>query len=182
VRDDKQREVNDGFDGTWVAHPDLVEVATDEFDAVLSERLNQVSRQRDDVNVQAGQLVSFAIPGGKITEAGLRSNVSVGLQYIEAWLMGTGAVALFNLMEDAATAEISRSQVWQWIHHGAKLDDGRAITADLVRQVEDEELAKLPQAADPARRFQDARAIFEQVALADEFVEFLTLPAYDYID
>ena len=113
VRGDKKREVNDGFDGTWVAHPDLIEVAMDEFDAVLSERPNQVSRQRNDVNVQASELVSFVIPGGKITEAGLRSNVSVALQYIEAWLQGVGAVALFNLMEDTATAEIARSQVWQ---------------------------------------------------------------------
>ena len=182
VRGDKKREVNDGFDGTWVAHPDLIEVATDEFDAVLSERPNQVSRQRNDVNVQASELVSFVIPGGKITEAGLRSNVSVALQYIEAWLQGVGAVALFNLMEDTATAEIARSQVWQWLHHGASLDDGRPITGELVRQIEDEELAKLPQAGDSARRFADARQIFEQVALADQFVEFLTLPAYDYID
>ena len=149
VRDDKKREVNDGFDGTWVAHPDLIEVATDEFDAVLSERPNQVSRQHNDFNVQASEIVSFAIPGGKITEAGLRSNVSVALQYIEAWLQGVGAVALFNLMEDTATAEIARSQVWQWLHHGASLDDGRLVTGELVRQIEDEELTKLPQ----ARRF-----------------------------
>jgi malate synthase len=181
VRDDKRREANDGFDGTWVAHPDLVAVALEEFDAVLGERPNQVSRQRDDVSVAAADLVRFGVPGGRVTETGLRSNVSVGLQYIEAWLRGTGAVALFNLMEDAATAEISRSQVWQWLHHGVQLEDGRPVTRELVRQIEDEELAKLP-VAEAGRRFEEARAIFEAVALSDDFVEFLTLPAYDYID
>jgi malate synthase len=182
VRDDKQREANDGFDGTWVAHPDLVAVALEEFDAVLGERPNQVSRQREDVDVKASQLIDFKVPDGKITEGGLRSNISVGVQYIEAWLQGIGAVALFNLMEDAATAEISRSQVWQWVHHGASLDDGRQITRELVSQLTDEELAKLPQASDAGRRFAEAREIFDKVALAPEYVEFLTLPAYDYID
>jgi malate synthase len=182
VREDKKREANDGFDGTWVAHPDLVSVALEEFDAVLGERPNQVSRQRPDVNVAASELIAFGVPGGKVTEAGLRSNVSVGIQYIEAWLQGVGAVALFNLMEDAATSEISRSQVWQWVHHGAKLEDGRQVTRELVRQIEDEELAKLPQASEAGRRFEEAREIFEQVALADEFVDFLTLPAYEHID
>jgi malate synthase len=182
VREDKKREANDGFDGTWVAHPDLVAVALEEFDAVLDSRPNQVSRQRPDVSVVASELVRFTVPGGKVTEAGLRSNVSVALQYIEAWLMGTGAVALFNLMEDVATAEIARSQVWQWLHHGVRLDDGTPITPELVKRIEDEELAAIPAAAEPGRRFQDARAIFEKVALADEFVEFLTFPAYEYID
>jgi malate synthase len=182
VHDDKKREANDGFDGTWVAHPDLVPAALEEFDAVLGSRPNQVTRQRPDVNVAAAELVSFAVPGGKVTEAGLRSNISVALQYIEAWLMGTGAVALFNLMEDVATAEIARSQVWQWLHHGVHLEDGRTITPELVKRIEDEELAALPATSEPGRRFEDARAIFEEVALADEFVEFLTFPAYDYID
>jgi malate synthase len=182
VQDDKKREANDGFDGTWVAHPDLVAVALEEFDAVLDSRQNQVSRQRPEVNVKAADLVNFSIPGGAVTEAGLRSNISVALQYLEAWLMGTGAVALFNLMEDVATAEISRSQIWQWIHHGTKLDDGRVVTEALVRQLADEELGKLPATSEPGRRFSDARAIFDEVAFAPEFVEFLTFPAYQYID
>ena len=180
VREDKLREANDGFDGTWVAHPDLVPVALEVFDEVLSERPNQVGKLRNEVNVEPGQLIDFTVAGGKVTEAGLRNNISVGLQYIEAWLRGNGAVAIFNLMEDAATAEISRSQVWQWVQHGVKLDDGRAVTADLVRQLEDEELAKLE--TGEGRRFDDARAIFEQVALSEDYSDFLTLPAYDYID
>jgi malate synthase len=181
VKEDKQREANDGFDGTWVAHPDLVGIATEEFDAVLDARQNQLSKQRPDVNVSAADLINFAATGGQVTEAGLRANISIGLQYLEAWLQGVGAVAIFNLMEDAATAEISRSQIWQWIHHGAKLADGRSVTPELVRQVTDEELAKLP-ADQPNRRFGEAREIFEKVALADEFIDFLTWPAYDYID
>jgi malate synthase len=181
VREDKLREVNDGFDGTWVAHPDLVPVALDVFDEVLSERPNQVARLRDDVKVEGPELVNFKIEGGRITEAGLRQNITVGIQYIEAWLMGTGAVALYNLMEDAATAEISRSQVWQWLHHRATLDDGRIVTPELVVQLADEELAKLPQASEPGRRFAEARQIFEEVSLSEEFVDFLTLPAYELI-
>jgi malate synthase len=181
VREDKQREAGDGFDGTWVAHPDLVPVALEEFDAVLGERPNQMARQRDDVNVTGAALINFAATGGNITEAGLRSNISVGLQYIESWLRGTGAAAISNLMEDTATAEISRSQVWQWLHNGARLDDGRPVSKELVRQITDEEIARLP-AGEPGRRFIEARQIFEQVALADEFVEFLTLPAYELID
>jgi malate synthase len=181
VREDKQREAGDGFDGTWVAHPDLVPVALEEFDAVLGEHPNQVSRQRDDVQVSADALINFAATGGTVTEAGLRSNISVGLQYIESWLRGTGAAAIFNLMEDAATAEISRSQIWQWLHNGAQLDDGRIVTRELVQQITDEEMAKLP-ADEAGRRFIEARQVFEQVAFADEFVEFLTIPAYELID
>jgi malate synthase len=181
VREDKQREANDGFDGTWVAHPDLVPVALEEFDVVLGEHPNQVSRQRDDVQVSADALINFAATGGTITEAGLRSNISVGLQYIESWLRGTGAAAIFNLMEDAATAEISRSQIWQWLHNGAQLDDGRIVTRELVQQMAVEEMAKLP-ADEAGRRFIEARQVFEQVAFADEFVEFLTIPAYELID
>jgi malate synthase len=181
VREDKLREANDGFDGTWVAHPDLVPVATEVFDDFLDARLNQLSKQRPEVNVTADDLLSFNRTGGQITEAGLRQNISVGLQYIESWLMGVGAAAIFNLMEDAATAEISRSQIWQWIQHGARLSDGRPVTKELVRQVLDEEMAKLP-VSEPGRRFDEAREIFEQVSLNDDFVEFLTLPAYDYID
>jgi malate synthase len=181
VKEDKQREAGDGFDGTWVAHPDLVAIATEQFDAVLGERKNQLDRQRPEVDVKAAELIAFDKTGGNITEAGLRQNVSVGIQYIESWLRGVGAAAIFNLMEDAATAEISRSQIWQWLHNGAHLDDGRVITPELVKQITDEELARLP-AEEPGRRFIEARQVFEQVALADDFVEFLTLPAYELID
>jgi malate synthase len=181
VRDDKNREANDGFDGTWVAHPDLVSVAMEIFDGVLDARANQVSKQRPEVNVAGADLIAFEKTGGSVTEAGVRNNVSVGLQYMEAWLRGTGAVAINNLMEDAATAEISRSQLWQWIRNGAKLDDGRPVTDAFVRQVIDEELAKLP-ASEPGRRFGEARELVERVSLADDYAEFLTLPAYNYID
>jgi malate synthase len=180
VRDDKLREANDGFDGTWVAHPDLVPVAMTVFDAVLGDRPNQVDRQRDDVRPDAAALVNFRIEGGQVTEAGLRNNVRVGLQYIEAWLRGNGAVAIDNLMEDAATAEISRSQVWQWLHNGAVLENGQAVTPELVRGVIDEEMAKLP-VTEAGRRFIEARHIFEEVALGETFVDFLTLPAYEYV-
>jgi malate synthase len=181
VKEDKQREATDGFDGTWVAHPDLVPVAMEEFDAVLGEKKNQVERQRPDVDVKGSDLIAFDKTGGNITEAGLRQNISVGMQYIESWLRGVGAAAIFNLMEDAATAEISRSQIWQWLHNGAHLDDGRAITPELVKQITDEELAKLP-AEEEGRRFIEARQIFEEVSLADDFVDFLTLPAYALVD
>jgi malate synthase len=183
VREDKVREAGDGFDGTWVAHPDLVEAATECFDQVLGDRPNQLERQRPEVNVEARQLVDVRIPGGKVTEAGLRLNVSVGIQYLESWLRGNGAAAINNLMEDAATAEISRSQVWQWVHHQAKLGDGRTVERALVTELEDDEMEQLRKAYGPELwakgRFDDARAIFEEVALAEEFVDFLTLPAYE---
>ncbi|HEY4025139.1 MAG TPA: malate synthase A [Candidatus Dormibacteraeota bacterium] len=186
VREDKVREAGDGFDGTWVAHPDLVGVATECFDAVLGDRPNQIDRRRDDVHIEASQLVDVAIPGGTITEAGLRLNVSVGIQYVESWLRGNGAAAINNLMEDAATAEISRSQVWQWVRNGARLAEGPVIDRELVRRIEDEELARLRAAYGEEvygrGRFEEARRVFDQVALSDEFVEFLTLPAYDLID
>jgi malate synthase len=181
VREDKLREATDGFDGTWVAHPDLVAVATEVFDDILDARVNQLSRQRPEVNVSADDLLNFSATGGQISEAGLRANLSVGVQYIESWLQGVGAAAIFNLMEDAATAEISRSQIWQWLQHGATLADGRPVTRELVLQLLDEEMTKLP-AAEAGRRFAEAREIFELVALGDGFVDFLTLPAYDYID
>jgi malate synthase len=168
VREDKVREAGDGFDGTWVAHPDLVPVATEVFDGVLGERPNQVERQRDDVSVSAADLIDLRIDGGAVTEEGLRQNVSVGIRYIESWLRGVGAAAIDNLMEDAATAEISRSQVWQWVHAGE-------FTPDDVRRVIDEQGFE-------GGRFDEAREIFERVALSDDFVEFLTLPAYEYID
>ncbi|MFS8479909.1 MAG: malate synthase A [Micromonosporaceae bacterium] len=186
VREDKEREARDGFDGSWVAHPDLVPVCQEVFDAVLGDRPNQVNRRRDDVTVTAEQLLDVAATPGEVTEAGLRNNVSVALQYLEAWLRGNGAVAINNLMEDAATAEISRSQVWQWLHNGVRLADGTPVSADLVRRIEDEELsairARIGGAAYAESRFADARALFEQVALAEEFVDFLTLPAYRMID
>jgi malate synthase len=182
VRADKQREAGDGFDGSWVAHPDLVPVAMEAFDAQLGEHPNQLSRQRPEVSVGAAQLIDIAATPGQITDAGLRNNVSVGLQYLESWLRGTGAVAIFNLMEDAATAEISRSQVWQWIRCGSRTAEGELITADLVREIERQELDKIRDAigADAFDRGQYAVAqrLFERIALADDFVEFLTLPAY----
>jgi malate synthase len=168
VREDKVREAGDGFDGTWVAHPDLVPVAMEVFDGVLGSRPNQVDRQRDDVSVAARDLLSLDVEGGEVTEDGLRQNVSVGMRYIESWLRGVGAAAIDNLMEDAATAEISRSQVWQWVQHGV-------FTPERVREVIGEQGFE-------GGRFSDAQELFEAVALGDEFVEFLTLPAYEYID
>ncbi len=166
VREDKEREASQGFDGTWVAHPDLVPVAYEAFDAVLGERPNQIDRRRDDVSVAGADLLAVAATPGEITEAGLRNNVSVGVQYLAAWLRGSGAVAIFDLMEDAATAEISRSQIWQWLHHGK-------VTAEDVRRITEEEVAKLGEGYD------DARAIFEAIATRPDYVEFLTLPAYE---
>ncbi len=154
VREDKEREAGDGFDGTWVAHPGLVPVAMEIFDRVLGDRPNQKERQRDDVEVEAGQLTDFTIPGGEITDAGLRGNISVALQYINAWLLGTGAAAINNLMEDAATAEISRAQLWQWIRDGATTEDGEPITRERYTRVRDEELAKL--GGPEADRYRDA--------------------------
>ena len=176
VREDKTREANDGFDGTWVAHPDLVPVAMAEFDRVLGARENQLERTRDEVRVTDAQIRAVGVPGGTITDAGVTSNVSVGLQYIESWLRGVGAAAIYNLMEDAATAEISRSQIWQWVHHDATTVEGTPITRALVQRIGRDEVARLD---GPGRRFGDALALFEEVALADTFVEFLTLPGYD---
>jgi malate synthase len=157
-----------------------------EFDRALGQKPNQLDRQRPEVSVTAAQLLDVRIPGGTITDGGLRTNVSVGIQYIASWLRGTGAAAINNLMEDAATAEISRSQVWQWIHHGVSLKEGQRVTADLVRDVEREELAKIKSAvgedAFAKGRYNEAREIFEGVALSKEFKEFLTIPAYERID
>ncbi|MFQ6024649.1 MAG: malate synthase A, partial [Acidiferrobacterales bacterium] len=143
VREDKERESGDGFDGTWVAHPDLVGVATEEFDKVLKDRPNQLGRLREEVQVQARELADFRVPGSTVTETGVRNNISVALQYMDNWLGGLGAVAIFNLMEDAATAEISRSQLWQWVHNGARLADGQTATAELYKKLRDNELEKL---------------------------------------
>ncbi|MHB8606521.1 MAG: malate synthase A [Thermoplasmatota archaeon] len=185
VRDDKEREAGDGFDGTWVAHPDLVPVARAVFDKTLGDRPNQLARSRDDVRVAAQDLLDARVAGGVITEAGLRTNVNVGVLYLESWLRGTGAAALYNLMEDAATAEISRSQVWQWLRHRAKLADGRPLTRELVRATLDDEMKKIEALVGPAAfasgKFAEARSLFEEVALAPTFPEFLTIPAYAHL-
>jgi len=179
VRADKEREARNGHDGTWVAHPGMVQLALDAFNAVMPQP-NQIDRPPNDCNVTAKDLLDFA-PGEPITEAGLRQNISVGVQYLEAWLRGHGAVPLFNLMEDAATAEISRAQVWQWIRHPrGLLDDGRKVTKELFRCVLDEELAKVRRFA--SDRFDVARELFDQITTDDEFVEFLTLAGYEKLD
>jgi malate synthase len=179
VREDKKREAEAGFDGTWVAHPDVVDVAMEQFDAVLGDKANQIDRQRPDVNVAAEQLLDAASTPGDITEEGLRNDVNVGFQYISFWLGGRGAAGINNLMEDAATAEISRSQIWQWIHHGK-------FTREQVREVLDEEMARIrSEVGDEVwekGRPDETREVFERVALGDEFPEFLTLPAYEYLD
>ena len=186
VREDKTREANDGFDGSWVAHPDMVALCREVFDAVLGDQPNQVGKLREDVAVTADQLLDVAATPGDITEAGLRSNISVGIQYLEAWLRGNGAVGINNLMEDAATAEISRSQVWQWLNNDVKLADGQQVTRELVERIVGEELDKIKDAVGEQTfekgRWQEARDVFESVALADDYVEFLTLPAYELID
>ena len=186
VREDKELEAFNGHDGTWVAHPDLVPIAMEVFDGVLGDHPNQINAQHDDVPVEAADLLNTYVEGGAVTEAGLRLNVNVGIRYLEAWLGGNGAAAIFNLMEDAATAEISRSQIWQWIHHGAVLVDERVVTRDLVQAITDEELAsirdELGDEAYRAGRWVEARRLFEQVALAEEFEEFLTIPAYHVLE
>jgi malate synthase len=183
VREDKIREARDGFDGTWIAHPDLASVAREPFAALLGETPHQLHRTREEVQVTAAQLLDVRVPHGEITEAGLRQNVTVGIQYLASWLRGVGAVALYNLMEDAATAEISRSQVWQWVRHGAPLTEGGRVTAELVRRVEAEELGKIRAAAGERRygegRYEEAADLFRGLVLDADFVEFLTLPAYD---
>jgi malate synthase len=182
VREDKTRESADGFDGSWVAHPDLVALCQEVFDAALGDRPNQLTRQRDDVSVSAADLLAVSKTPGTITEAGLRNNISVGLQYLTSWLGGNGAVAIFNLMEDAATAEISRSQVWQWMHNSVRLDDGQLVTRELAERIIAEESAAIRDAAGAAfdtPRFEQAARLFSAVALADDYTEFLTLPAYE---
>jgi malate synthase len=177
VREDKEREAGDGFDGTWVAHPDLVPVARAVFDRVLGNRPHQKDRRREEVRVEGRQLVDLTVPGGAVTEAGVRNNVSVALQYLESWLRGVGAVAIFNLMEDAATAEIARSQLWQWRRNVARLTDGRPFTPELYRSLREAELAKLP--AGPGNRFRDAAEILDRLVLDEELQDFLTLGAYE---
>jgi len=182
VRQDKLREVKAGHDGTWVAHPGLVPIAKAIFDEYMKTP-NQIHVKREEVSVSAKDLL--AVPTGEITEAGLRLNINVGLQYLEAWLRGNGCVPIYNLMEDAATAEISRAQVWQWVRHQAKLADGRAISRDLVVQTIQEELEKL-KAMLGAERFQNgkfelASQLFERMMTSPTFDEFLTLKAYAYV-
>ena len=192
VREDKERETGDGFDGTWVAHPDLVPVAREVFDRALGTRPHQKDRMRDDVVVRARDLTDFTVAGGAITEKGVRHNISVALQYIEAWLRGSGAVAIYNLMEDTATAEISRAQLWLWLHRGAHLDDGRRFDAALYRRLADEEQGRLepagaasPGAASPAAtpppagRYNRARQVLDRLVVEPVFVDFLTLATYN---
>jgi malate synthase len=175
VRADKQREATDGFDGTWVAHPGLIAVAQAEFDAVLGQKPNQLDRQRDDVQVSAADLLDVHI-GRDITDAGVYENVSIGLRYIEAWLRGHGAVAIDNLMEDAATAEISRSQIWQWIHQDQVTAEGTPITREWVSRVLQATLSSFERFS--GDRYDDAAELFADVALGDDFPTFLTVPAY----
>lgn len=180
VREDKLREFGDGCDGTWVAHPDLVPTVLEVANNYLGAKPNQKERMREDVHVTDSQITDINVPGGAITDAGLRLNISVALQYMNAWLLGNGAAAINNLMEDAATAEISRSQIWQWIHHGAALDDGRSVTRELYIRIRDEELAKL--GGPGVERYAEAAEILDKLCLSDEFIEFLTLIAYKYLD
>jgi malate synthase len=186
VRDDKEREVKQGYDGTWVAHPDLVPVAREVFEKGLDGAPNQLTRQRDDVHETAEQQLDLPSTPGQITEGGLRTDVNVGFQYISFWLGGRGAAAINSLMEDAATAEISRSQIWQWIHHAAEMEDGRTVTRDLVREVLDEETAKIREEVGEdvwrAGRPDETRRIFTEVALSEELYEFLTSVAYEYLE
>jgi malate synthase len=184
VRADKEREAGDGHDGTWVAHPGLVPIAMEVFDKYMPQP-NQLSKQLDDVQITATDLL--VIPKGTITETGLRNNIDVAIQYTASWLGGMGCVPIHNLMEDAATAEIARAQVWQWIHHpGGKLDDGRKIEAQLFRKITQEELSKLKaqvgDAAFAAGNYERAAQLIDRITTAPEFETFLTLPAYKEID
>ena len=178
VREDKLRESSDGFDGTWVAHPDLVPIAREIFEKELKGKPNQKDKLRDDVQGNAQDLINFAVPNGTITENGFRKNISVSLQYLSAWLSGLGAVGIFNLMEDAATAEICRAELWHWVHHeNAKLSDGRRIDTNLYNRVADEETSKLSASS----HLTSARKLLDQLVLPEQFIEFLTLIAYDQL-
>jgi malate synthase len=183
---DKEREAGDGFDGSWVAHPDLVPICRKAFDAVLGDRPNQIERLREDVEVTEAQLLDVRSTPGAVTEQGLHNDTSVALQYIESWLRGVGAAAIFNLMEDVATAEIARSQVWQWLHNGVKTSDGSIVTEELVRSIVHEELEKISSAvggeAYGEGRWNEALSVFEDVAMGEEFVEFLTSRALPLLE
>ena len=184
VREDKDREAKAGFDGTWVAHPDLVQIAQKEFDTVLGTKPNQKEKLREDVKVEAKDLISVKIPGGAVTEAGVRSNIQVAIEYIERWISGVGAAALHNLMEDAATAEIARAQVWQWLHHSIPMSDGRILTAELYQKIKDEEFKKLKDSSPSTNQFRydEAVRILDPLILNQEFRDFLTLKAYSYLN
>ncbi|MBT2412795.1 malate synthase A [Streptomyces sp. ISL-12] len=185
VRADKDREAGDGFDGSWVAHPDLVPIAMESFDKVLGDKPNQKDRLREDVDVKAADLIAIDSLDARPTYAGLVNAVQVGIRYIEAWLRGLGAVAIFNLMEDAATAEISRSQIWQWINAGVVLDNGERVTAELARKVAAEELAairaEIGEEAFASGNWQQAHDLLLTVSLDDDYADFLTLPAYEQL-
>jgi malate synthase len=182
VRKDKLREVEAGHDGTWVAHPGLVRVAMDVFDTYMPTP-NQIQRLREDVTISAADLLE--LPGGTITEAGVRKNINVGILYLESWLRGNGAAAIYHLMEDAATAEISRTQLWQWLHHGAQLNDGRLIDIPLYERLRSEELERIrTYVGDQAYRngrFPEAIALFDQLVMDEDYTEFLTLLAYEQL-
>jgi malate synthase len=178
VREDKEREAGDGFDGTWVAHPDLVPVAGEVFDRVLGSRPHQKAAPGVGA-VGAVSLLDVSVPGGRVTEAGVRQNVSVAIRYLDAWLGGNGAAAIDDLMEDAATAEISRSQLWQWRHHGIPLESGDALTAERYRRIRDDELGRI---GPDAGRVAEAAALLDELVLSDDFAEFLTLGAYRLLD
>jgi malate synthase len=181
VRADKVREAQDGHDGTWVAHPGLVYIAKEEFDRYMPAP-NQIDNKREDIDVSAADLL--AVPEGTITEAGLRTNIDVGILYMAAWLDGNGCVPIYNLMEDAATAEISRSQLWQWVHNGAKLDDGRTITPELYRSLVPEVLANIKEVVGEEQfnngKYELAAELISQLVTEQDFTDFLTLPAYEY--
>jgi malate synthase len=179
VREDKKREASDGYDGTWVAHPDLVSVAREMFDSVLNGKPNQKDKRRDDVRVTDRQLLDVTIAGGQVTADGVRANVDVALQYLDAWLRGTGAAAIHNLMEDAATAEISRSQLWQWVHHAVPVANAGTMSADMYRRVRKDVVAELQAggAAPPESRLSDAATLLDELVLG-EWQDFLTLPGY----
>jgi malate synthase len=180
VRADKEREAGTGFDGTWVAHPGLISIAQEQFDKVLGDAPHQIARQREDVTASEQALLALAQTPGSITLAGIRNNIDVAIQYIDYWLAGTGAAAIHNLMEDAATAEISRAQLWQWIRAGAKMDDGKVVDKALYEKIRGEELSRLQQ--NGTGRYEQAAAILDELVLLETFEEFLTLPAYRLLD
>ncbi|MFQ5890632.1 MAG: malate synthase A [Gemmatimonadota bacterium] len=181
VRDDKLREVGDGFDGTWVAHPDLVPLAREVFAERLGERPHQKGRLREEVTVAADDLLDFRVPGGEVTETGVIQNVGVALQYLDSWLRGIGAAAIYNLMEDTATAEISRAQLWQWIRHGAKLAEGGRVTRERYEATRRAEVERLGEARGEGSRLAEAAALLDALVTAETFTEFLTLPGYDHL-
>ena len=185
VQADKRREAGDGYDGTWVAHPDLVATAREAFDAVLEGNANQLHRLREDVAVTARGLLDLDSAGHDVSEAGVRNNISVSLRYLTAWFSGNGAVGVFNLMEDVATAEICRSQLWQWLHRGVSMTDGRTVTRALIRHIEDEEAgsfrAEIAGAPDAERFLSTARSLFAELVFSDQLAEFLTLRGYDLL-